>query len=157
MFIYFNNSTVDLKGVPKFDLNKYVGLWYEIARLDSPLEYGKIKVSMDYILKEDGTLKVVHTGWRDGILHRAIGHGILADPEELWHLKIAFFLNFYTPYHILNMDEDYSYALVAGRNEKYLWILSRTPKLHSGTLNSLISEANDRGFNTSELVFVKQG
>ena len=155
MLTYYNTPPLDLSTAANFDLEKFQGVWYQIARYDNSAEHDMIKVSNEYTLQNDGTIVVTSQGWRDGSEHCLLGRGKVVNPQEPGYLKVAFMLNFYTPYRILLVDDDYSYALVASRGDKNLWILSRTTKMMPETLKYLLSEASGRGFDTSKLIYVK--
>lgn len=138
--------------VASFDLNRYMGLWYEIARFDSSFERGMTNVTAEYTLRENGTVRVDNSGERDGKRTHAIGKAKAAKPAVPGSLRVSFFLWFYAPYRVLMLGENYEYALVSS-GEKYLWILSRTPKLEQSTLNKILAEAQRRGFDTNKLIF----
>jgi len=145
--------------VSDFDLNRYLGTWYEIARLDHFFERGLVNVTAEYSLRDDGGVKVVNRGfdpkkaeWRE-----AVGKAYLADKRSVGRLKVSFFWPFYAPYNIIALDrEGYTYAMVCSGNTSYLWILSRTPTLESAIRDRLIAGAKDWGFDTNDLIFVTQ-
>lgn len=148
--------------VKGFDLKRYLGKWHEIARFDYRFERNLEACTAEYSIRADGLVKVVNSGHKNsptGTLKTANGKAKLGapdDPSKPGFLKVSFFWCFYSPYYILALDPDYQYALVAGKNQKYLWILSRTPNLSPATTQMLIDEAKQRGFETSRLLFVKQ-
>lgn len=135
-----------------FDLNRYMGTWYEVARLDNFFEKGMYNVTAQYSLQPNGTVKVVNSGMKKGKRKEAVGKARLADPPQNGSLEVAFFLNFYSPYRVLMLAEDYSYALV-GSGSRYLWILSRTPVLPADVLDKIVAEASRRGFPTDKLLY----
>jgi apolipoprotein D and lipocalin family protein len=145
--------------VTGFDLSRYLGTWYEIARLDHSFERGLEKVTAEYSIREDGKVRVVNRGYNPekDKWKRAEGRAELKhDPGTGW-LKVSFFRPFYADYMILDLDmENYNYALVSGPNTSYLWILSRTPVLDRQIVNELMAKAETFGFNPEDLIFINQ-
>ncbi len=145
--------------VNNFELNRYLGTWYEIARLDHSFERGLEQVTAEYSLREDGGVAVKNRGfdvdkkeWKE-----AIGKAYFVNDEDKGHLKVSFFGPFYGSYIIFELDhENYQYAFISGPNSKYLWLLSRTPKVDQKLLDYFKEKANKLDFNTDELIFVKQ-
>ena len=145
--------------VDNFDLNRYLGSWYEIARLDHRFERGLSEVSATYSKRPNGGVDVINRGrqTQTGKWKEAKGRAHFVSDPTVARLKVTFFWPFYGGYNVIALDrENYSYALVCGPNRKYLWILSRTPTLGKETLQSLISTAKTFGFDTSQLIFVEQ-
>ncbi|WP_298061516.1 lipocalin family protein [uncultured Rikenella sp.] len=148
--------------IQNFDLKKYLGKWYEIARFDFRFERDMHSVTAEYMMRPDGKVRVVNSGRKEkpgSRLSVAEGKAKLGapdDPTRPGFLKVSFFGPFYSPYYILALDPDYRYALVGGKKRKYLWILSRTPKLPQKTIRQLIDRADQLGFDTSKLVFTRQ-
>ena len=136
------------------DLNKYLGKWYEIARFDHSFERDMQRVMTEYILMPDGKIKVINTGYRDGKFKESIGKAKLTETPGL--LRVSFFMNFYSDYRVLMIDKDYNYVLVGGNSPKYLWILSRTPQLEATTLQKIIDVAEEKGYDTDNLIYVEQ-
>lgn len=148
----FDNSTVD-----EFDLSRYLGEWYEIARYNHSFERGMDNTMAEYILQDDGKVVVLNTGWKDGRFKVAEGKAKYKDPEgNPGALKVSFFLFFYSEYNIMMVDEDYQMSLVGSKAEKYLWILSRTPVPGPDLLEVFLAEAESRGYDTSKLIWVDQ-
>ena len=148
----FDNSTVD-----EFDLSRYLGEWYEIARYDHSFERGMDNTMAQYILQDDGKVVVLNTGWKDGKFKIAEGKAKYKDPEgDPGALKVSFFLFFYSEYNVMMVDENYQISLVGSKAEKYLWILSRTPVADPALLQMVLEEARERGYDTSELIWVDQ-
>jgi lipocalin len=142
-----------------FDLQKYLGTWYEIARFDNSFERGLQGVTANYTLSNDGKIKVLNQGYKNnlnGKLKYASGKAILTSLETPRKLKVSFFLNFYAPYNIMELDENYQYALICSNSSKYLWILSRTPQLDSAIYNNLVEKAKARGYDTGKLIKILQ-
>lgn len=148
--------------VKGFDLKRYLGKWYEIARFDYRFEKDLYAVTAEYSIRSDGRVRVVnsgHKGTPDGPVSISEGKAKLGapnDPQKPGFLKVSFFGPFYSPYYILALDTDYQYALIAGKKHKYLWILSRKPELSQEITQQLIDLAKQQGFETSGLMFTKQ-
>ena len=148
----FDNSTVN-----SFDLSRYLGEWYEIARYDHSFERGMDNTMAQYILQDDGKVIVLNTGWKNGKFKLAEGKAKYPDPEDdPGVLRVSFFLFFYSDYNVMMVDENYQISLVGSKAEKYLWILSRTPVPDPDLLDMVLAEAKDRGYDTSKLIWVDQ-
>jgi lipocalin len=148
----FDNSTVK-----EFDLSRYLGVWYEIARYDHSFERGMDNTMAQYILQEDGKVVVLNTGWKDGKFKLAEGKAKYPDPTgEPGALRVSFFWFFYSDYNVMMVDENYQISLVGSKAQKYLWILSRTPVPDPDLLAMVLDEAQRRGYDTSELIWVDQ-
>ncbi|GFO68746.1 hypothetical protein GMLC_23250 [Geomonas limicola] len=144
--------------VRNFQVERYLGTWYEVARLDHRFERGLSNVTAEYTLRPDGTLRVVNRGYseREGRWKEAVGKAYLAGAPDQGYLKVSFFGPFYGAYLVLDLDhEQYRYALIAGPNTEYLWILSRTPYLAVPVLERLVGRAAALGFATRELIRVR--
>ena len=152
-------ENMDLSTVNQLDLERYMGTWYEIARFDHSFERGLVGVTATYELRPDGKIKVINAGYKnsfDGKYKTAKGKAKQPNPDEPGKLKVAFFLFFYADYFILELDEDYQWVLIGSSSDKYLWILSRTPKLEQETLDEILGKARKRGYNTDNLIWVEQ-
>ena len=153
-------TNLDLTTVKEFDINRYLGKWYEIGRYDHSFERGMVGTTAMYSLKEDGTIKVVNSGYKnsfEGKYKEAKGKGKFADKNNPAKLKVSFFLWFYGAYNILELDqENYSYVLVGSDSDKYLWILSRTPQLKEEDKEFLLKRAKERGYDISKIIWVEQ-
>lgn len=148
----FDNSTVD-----EFDLSRYLGEWYEIARYDHSFERGMDNTMAEYILQDNGKVVVLNTGWKNGKFKLAEGKAKYPDPTgEPGALRVSFFLFFYSDYNVMMVDENYQISLVGSKAEKYLWILSRTPVPDPDLLQMVLTEAENRGYDTSKLIWVDQ-
>ena len=147
----------DNSAIPEFDLSKYLGTWYEIARFDHSFERGLDNVMAIYTLRDDGKVEVMNTGWKDGKFKVAEGKAKQPDPMmDPAHLMVSFFLFFYSDYNVMMLDEDYQVSLVGSKSPDYLWILSRTPYLESEVIDQVLLEAESRGYDTSKLFWVDQ-
>jgi len=143
--------------VSPFSLERYLGKWYEIARLPTSFERGLSHVTATYTLRNDGKVKVLNEGIREnGNRSEAIGKAKFAGKPDTAHLKVSFFGPFYADYVVFELDmENYSYAMVAS-SMKYLWILSRTPQLDQSIKDKLVEKARSAGFDISRLIFTTQ-
>lgn len=144
--------------VAQVDIPRYMGKWYEIARLDHSFERGLEQVSAHYTLQPDGTIRVVNRGfdaeeheWREAI-GKAKPNG---KPGE-GRLKVSFWGPFYGAYNILELGDEYDYAVICGPNRDYLWILARTPTLPEPLLKAIEQRLKAQGFATGALIRVSQ-
>ena len=145
--------------IDNFELSRYLGKWYEIARLDHSFERGLEQISAEYSMNADGSVKVINSGFKieTGELDQAEGKAHFIDSPQKGSLKVSFFGPFYGSYNIIELDkENYSYVMITGPNRDYFWILSRTPTLPQATLDKLIEKAKHLGFATDQLIFANQ-
>jgi apolipoprotein D and lipocalin family protein len=145
--------------VRDFDLEKYLGKWYEIARLDHKFERGLSNVTAQYNIREDGGVRVLNRGFNEirDEWKEAEGKAFFVDDTSIGRLKVSFFGPFYASYNVISLDqEDYQWSLVAGPDTDYLWILARTPELDQDIIDELVSMAKSLGFKTDDLIFVDQ-
>ena len=151
---------LDTGTVVNVSLEKYMGLWYEIARIDHIFEKGLLGCTANYALRTDGKVDVVNKGFvssLDGEINTAKGVAKMPDPKEPGRLKVAFLPGLYSEYNILELDTvNYSYVLVGGSTPEYLWILSRTPHISDDIKNLLVERAKARGYNIDRLIFPQQ-
>lgn len=147
----------NVKVVEGFEIDRYLGRWYEIARLDHSFERGLSHVTATYSRREDGGILVINRGYdiQTGQWNEAMGKAYSLGEPGQGRLKVSFFGPFYGGYNILLLDhQDYSYSLVAGPDRDFLWLLARQPQLPEATLRRLVSEANRLGFDTDKLIYV---
>ncbi|MDB2650088.1 lipocalin family protein [Porticoccaceae bacterium] len=145
-----------IEPVDNFELNRYLGKWYEIARLDHSFERGLEAVSAEYSLRDDGGIRVINSGYNTDTQANQVAEGraYFVDQPNLGYLKVSFFGPFFGSYVIFELDENYQYAFIAGNTTNYLWLLARTPEVSQELVNQFISRATQLGFDTSQLVFV---
>lgn len=153
-------NKIKVKPIQNFDLKRYVGTWYEIARFPHRFERNLVGVTATYNLLANGKIEVINQGFMhslNGPVKTAIGKAKPAGNDGAGHLRVSFFWIFYTDYLILELDEqNYQYSLVGSSSPNYLWILSRTPQMDSVQLNKLIHKAKDLGYDVSKLEMVDQ-
>lgn len=149
----------DVKIVDNFQLPRYLGTWYEIARLDHSFERGLNNVTANYSPRDDGGVKVINRGYnaKKQQWQESIGKAYFIGSPQQASLKVSFFGPFYGGYNVIDLDDEYQHALIAGPNREYLWILSRTPTIDNQTRDRLVSVAKHYGFPVEELIWVKQG
>ncbi|MES2516274.1 MAG: lipocalin family protein [Bacteroidota bacterium] len=146
----------DIVVVKPFDLQKYLGKWYEIARLDYKYEKNLDNVTATYSLKEDGTVKVDNKGYnyKKEKWEESVGKAKPVNDANEGKLKVSFFGPFYSDYNVIALDENYKYALVAGESNDYLWILSREKTIPESIKTDYIKKAQNLGYKTENLVWV---
>ncbi|MBT8073634.1 MAG: lipocalin [Xanthomonadales bacterium] len=144
--------------VTGFELDKYSGKWYEIARMDHPFERGLSNVTAEYSLRDDGGVRVLNRGYEaaKGKWKEAEGKAYFVNDESTGQLKVSFFGPFYASYNVIALDKQaYQWSLVVGPDTDYMWILSRQPELDPEIVDELLAKAGSYGFKTDELIFVE--
>jgi len=153
-------------GVPKgiepvtgFDQQRYLGTWYEIARLDHSFEEGLSQVTAEYSLNNDGSIKVVNRGYNAeaGEWKEAEGRAVFVGDSNVGHLKVSFFGPFYASYVVFELDDQYTTAYITGYDRDYLWLMSRTPEVSDEVLDAFKERAEAEGFELEELILVEHG
>jgi len=141
-----------------FEVQRYLGTWYEIARFDHPFERGLERITATYELRDDGGIRVVNRGWdvAKGEWREAVGKAYFTGPADVGQLKVSFFGPFYGGYNVIALDPDYGWVMICGPSTDYLWILSREPGLAPEVLDRLQAAAAGLGFDTGKLLFVRQ-
>ncbi len=142
--------------VAKFDTSRYLGKWYEIARLDHSFERGLNQVSAEYSLRDDGGLRVVNRGYMaaGATWKESVGKAYFIGQHDVGYLKVSFFGPFYGSYIVFELDQQsYQYAMISGPDKSYLWILSRTPAMDEATKKRLVAKAQALGFDTAKLIY----
>ena len=152
-------------GVPKgiepvtgFDQRRYLGTWYEIARLDHSFEEGLSQVTAEYSLNNDGSIKVVNRDYNAeaGEWKEAEGRAVFVGDSNVGHLKVSFFGPFYASYVVFELDDQYTTAYITGYDRDYLWLMSRTPEVSDEVLDAFKERAEAEGFELGELIVVEQ-
>ncbi|NDC42310.1 MAG: lipocalin, partial [Chitinophagia bacterium] len=137
------------QAVQPFDKNKYLGTWYEIARFDFRFEKDLNNVTATYTLRDDGAIRVDNKGY-DTTTHQwkqSIGKALPAGKPGEARLKVSFFGPFFAGYNVIALDPDYKYALVAGDNLNYLWLLSREKTMPAAVRDRYLAQAQALGYN----------
>ena len=152
----------NVKVVERVNASRYLGTWYEIARLNQSFERGLEKITATYSLKDDGGIKVLNRGynikakeWEEAEGKAYFVDTPNADKTNTGKLKVSFFGPFYGAYNIIALDANYQHVMICGPDKSYLWILSRTPKLAEPVKQELIAQAKNYGFATDKLIYVK--
>jgi len=142
-----------------FQLERYLGVWYEIVRLDHSFERGLVDVTATYQTRSDGGIDVLNKGydpakqtWRE-----AEGRAYFIDTPDTASLKVSFFGPFYGGYHVMALDPEYRWAMVSGPTHKYFWILARSPSLPDEVIKNLLQTAKLAGFELDGLISVSHG
>jgi len=146
----------NVEPVTGFELQRYLGEWHEIARLDHSFERGLSQVTANYSLREDGGVKVINRGYdaENKKWKEAEGKAYFVNSADEAYLKVSFFGPFYGSYIVFELDEEqYQYSLVSGPDTSYFWILARTPQLSDELKKSLVQKAAARGFDTDKLIW----
>lgn len=145
-----------IEPIQGFDATRYVGTWYEVARLDHRFERGLSQVTATYTARDDGGIDVLNRGFDEtkGTWSEAKGRAKFVGPRDVGQLKVSFFGPFYGGYNIVDLDPAYSLSLVVGPDRSYLWILSRDPKPPREAVDRLVARAKALGFDTDALIYV---
>jgi apolipoprotein D and lipocalin family protein len=149
----------ELKTVESVDVKRYMGTWFEIARFPQRFEKGLVGITANYTLLPEGKVSVVNSGYKgdlNGKLKTIKGKAWVADTKTNAKLKVSFFWPFSANYWILELGNDYEYAVVGDESRKYLWILSRTPQMDEAVYNELLKRVQDKGFDISKLEKIPQ-
>ncbi len=141
-----------LEVVPRVELERYLGKWYEVAHLPFRFEDGCTDITATYGLSKDGNVSVLNECFRDGKLKQAKGRAKVVDKITGAKLKVSFFWPFSADYWIIDLGKEYDYAVVGTPNRKYLWILSRTPQMDDKLFSQLIESAKSKGFDVNKLI-----
>lgn len=147
-------NSSDLAVVDGLDLDRYVGVWYEVARYPAPFQQGCFATTAEYTRLDDGTIEVVNRcrdGAFDGRERSVRGKARVPDATEPAKLKVSFFGPFEADYWVIDVDEDYRYAIVSEPRRRFLWILSRTPTLDESTMEMLLADLAQRGFDPARI------
>lgn len=153
-------NMIDTRTVKEFDIQRYLGTWYEIARFPHSFEKNLQGVTATYAWRKDGKIDVLNQGYLnslDGKHKTAHGKAKIPDPEQPGKLKVSFFLFFYGDYYILELDQkDYQWAMIGSSTPNYFWILSRTPTLSEEIYQDLLEKARQRGYDLTKIQTVQQ-
>ena len=158
--VFLSSCSSIPKGVTAYEpftKGLYLGKWYEIARMDFKYEKDLNNTTAEYSVNQDGTIKVKNKGYNTKTKEwqQAIGKAKFVGSEDIAMLKVSFFGPFYSGYNVIAIDPDYTYALVAGKSHKYLWILSRSTTIPDEVKENYLQIAQDFGYNTADLLWVE--
>ena len=147
-----------IQPISNFELEQYLGKWYEIARLDHSFERGMQMVTATYSIREDGGVKVLNEGFlsNENNWNQAEGKAYFVNSENTAHLKVSFFGPFYGSYIVFQLGENYEYAFVTSTNNSYLWLLAREPEINENLKQKFINTVTALGYATDELIWVNQ-
>ena len=144
-----------LATVAKVDINRYLGLWYEIARIDHSFQKDCVASTAEYSLRPDGFIKVVNKCRKKDIkgeLASVEGKAWVIDKDTNAWLKVQFFWPFRGDYVIIDLDgKDYSYAVVGHPSRDYLWVLSRVPQMDDGTYREILNKISQQGYDINRI------
>lgn len=157
MFLFSACSHKPLQTVQKVEVKRYMGKWYEIASFPQRFQKGCSCTVAEYTLNENGTVKVDNSCTAYGKKKQSIGKAKVVDKETNAKLKVTFFWPFWGKYWIIDLADDYSYAVVGHPNREYLWILSRKPQMDKDVYNGIVERAKAKGFDVSKLKVTVQG
>jgi apolipoprotein D and lipocalin family protein len=160
MTLFSSCASVPQSGKPihNFEVDRYLGTWYEIARFDLSFERNLDNTAAQYSFDKKGNIMVVNSGHnvKTGQWKSAKGTAKFRGDKNRAALKVSFFGPFYADYNVIALDEKYQYALVAGSSTDYLWILAREKTIPSEVKQDFLTKATEAGFNTSQLIWVTQ-
>ncbi|WP_127559020.1 lipocalin family protein [Saccharospirillum alexandrii] len=148
-----------IEPVTGFEQERFLGTWYEIARLDHRFERGLSQVTAEYSLNDDGSIRVLNRGYNEakGEWQEAEGRAVFVGDSDVGHLKVSFFGPFYSSYVVFDLDKDnYSRAYITGHNRDYLWLLSRTPNISDRAMDQFKARVESDGFELDEIIVVDQ-
>ncbi|WP_425557354.1 lipocalin family protein [Ferrimonas pelagia] len=142
--------------VKGFELNRYLGAWHEVARLDHSFERGLSQVSATYSMRDDGGVRVINRGWdtQTGEWREAQGKAYFVGTPDTAHLKVSFFGPFYGSYAVFWLDDNYQYAFISGNTNGYLWLLARSESVPEAIKLQFIAQARALGFNPEQLIWL---
>lgn len=148
----------NVHGVSDFNPEKYMGVWYEIARFDFRFEKDLDNVSAVYTLNDKGDIEVLNSGYnyKKQQWEKAQGLAKSVAGKDIGELKVSFFGPFYSGYNVLSIEDNYSYGLVGGKDLDYLWILSREKQIPEQVKTAFLQKASSLGYDTTKLIWVKQ-
>lgn len=158
-FCNAQTNMIDKSVVDEFNVDRYLGKWYENARFDHSFERGLVGVTATYTMRPDGKIKVVNAGYKDSLTGKrseAVGKAKIPNPNIPAKLKVSFFWIFYADYYVLELDSDYKWAIVGSSSDNYLWILSRKPHISEELYITLLDKIRARGYDTEKLIKVDQ-
>lgn len=148
--IFSSNNYPPLETVPNVDVNKYIGKWYEIASLPFSYQEGCTCTTAEYEILKDGVLKVTNSCLKEGEVDQAIGKAFVVEGTNNTKLEVQFFWPFKGDYWIIDLADDYSYAVVGVPSRKYCWILSRTKSMSDEIYAGILDRVKSKGFDVGK-------
>ncbi len=147
-----------VKPVNNFNLEQYLGVWYEIARIENSFEEGLTNVTATYKLRDNGKISVINKGYEaeDNEWDNTESYGDFAESPDIGHIEVTFFWPFYVDYIVFEIGKNYEYAFVTSDSTEYLWLLSRTPTIDKKIIDHFLAVAKKKQFKIDDLVFVPQ-
>ncbi|EML1554678.1 TPA: lipocalin family protein [Enterobacter hormaechei] len=144
--------------VSNFDAQRFLGTWYEIARMDHQFERGLEKVTASYSARDDGGIQVINRGYNPDrqMWQQSVGQSYFTGASNRAAMKISFIGPFYGGYNVIALDREYRHALVCGPDRNYLWLLSRTPTIPAEMKQQMLDIATRQGFDVTKLIWVQQ-
>lgn len=149
----------EIEPVKQFEADRFLGVWYEIARLDHSFERNLVNVTAEYSRRDDGAVRVFNRGFdtKDDDWSEIEGVARFVGSESEGYLKVSFFGPFYSSYVVFDIDrEAYRYAFISGFSHNYLWLLSREPTVPDEVKDRFVREARERGFAVDDVIWVEQ-
>jgi apolipoprotein D and lipocalin family protein len=146
----------DIEPVEDFDVEQYMGTWYELARIDHIFERGLVNAKAQYSLNDDGSVRVVNRGFNPetGRWKQSQGTARFLGDPSVAALKVSFFGPFYGGYNVVHLDDDIS--MVIGQNLDYFWLLSRHREIEPEKMDELLALAQSMGVDTRKVIQVPQ-
>ncbi len=139
--------------VAEVDIERYMGLWYEIASYPAPFQLGCTNTTAEYALRDDGTVTVRNCCdllTPGGFENCISGSARAVDPATNAQLKVSFGFG-EGDYWIIELDDDYQWAVVSEPGRRLLWILARTPQIDDATYMSILERISEQGFDLGRL------
>jgi apolipoprotein D and lipocalin family protein len=151
---YADSELPPVKPVAHVDLARYMGVWYEIARVDHFFQKGCIKSTASYTMLPNGEVEVVNrcVNGKNGRLREAKGRAWSVDPEGNARLKVSFFWPFRSDFWIIDIGKEYEYTVVGAPNRNYLWIMARQPVMDESVYERILGKLTLQGFAVDQLV-----
>ena len=158
LLFWFNSVSAKPSPIDKFDIQRYSGVWYEIARIENSFEEGLSNVTATYTLRDDGRVKVVNKGYNTKAAEwdEADGYAVFGESENIGFLEVTFFWPFFADYVIFEIDPEYQHAYITSDSKDYLWLLARTPIVSDKVKEHFLERAKSLGFKLDDLIFVSQ-
>lgn len=144
----------NVQPVQNFEASRYMGQWYELARIDQRFQKGLTKANAEYSLNPDGTVTVINRGFNaaKNEWKQVEGKAKFTGPSDVGALKVSFFGPFYSGYNVVHLSPDYQTALVVGNTTDSFWLLSRKPSLPAAEIQQLLAKAQRMGVDLSQVI-----